>query len=198
MKLYAETRWKRAVQVVGDAGLLLWIGVWSFVGFRIHDLFALLAVPARRISRAGGELEAQMTEVSSSVSRLAVVGDVLREPFARAAGAGEYFRSAGAAQAQTLEEVAVWVGVAVAFVPILLLSGRYLPHRFRWVREASAASLLRGRPESDYLFAMRAVGRRSLREISGVTTDPTADLREGRFHDLAALELRHLGLRALR
>jgi hypothetical protein len=94
-----------------------------------------------------------------------------------------------------VHDLALWLGVLVAAVPVAALLVMWLPGRVAWAREAGAASRLRMGGADLELFALRAVANRSLRELYRVTNDPAGALRSGDYAGLAALELRSLGLR---
>lgn len=90
--------------------------------------------------------------------------------------------------------LALWLGVIVAALPILLVLLVWLPERVRWMRDASVAADLRDTGVDLRLFAHRAVANRSLRELRRATRDPGRALADGDFAVLAEIELRSLGL----
>ena len=196
MKLYAETAGLRVRQLLGDLGVLTWTALWVAAGLSLYRLVGKLAVPGARIERAGGDFAGDVAEIQQQVGRVPVVGDELQDPFGRLAGVGRTLADAGATQQEVVHQLALWLGVVVAAVPILALLLVWLPRRVTWVREAGAASRLRLDGADLELFAVRAVANRSLRQLYRVTPDPAGDLRAGAFEALADLELRALGLRA--
>ena len=196
MKLYAETAGLRTRQLLGDLGVLVWTALWVAAGLSLYRLVEKLAVPGARVERAGSNFAGDVAEIQQKVGRLPVVGDELRGPFGRLAGVGRTLADAGATQQEVVHQLALWLGVLVAAVPIIALLLTWLPRRVTWIREAGAASRLRLDGADLELFALRAVANRSLRELYRVTPDPAGDLRTGEFEALADLELRALGLRA--
>jgi hypothetical protein len=100
------------------------------------------------------------------------------------------------AQQEVVHQLALWLGVVVAAVPVVALLLVWLPHRVTWAREAGAAGRLRLDGADLELFAIRAVANRPLRQLHQVSPDPAGDLRAGEYEALAELELRALGLRA--
>ena len=196
MKLYAETAGLRARQVLGDLAALAWTAAWVWAGVALYRLVERLAAPGARVERAGSDFAGDVAEIQQKVGRLPVVGDELRDPFGRLAGVGRTLADAGATQQEVVHQLALWLGVVVAAVPIIALLLVWLPRRVTWIREAGAASRLRLDGADLELFALRAVANRSLRELHRVTPDPAGDLRTGEFEALADLELRALGLRA--
>jgi hypothetical protein len=195
VKLYAETAGLRARQLLGDLGVLAWTAVWVAAGLTLYRLVEKLAVPGARVERAGSDFAGDVAEIQQKVGRLPVVGNELRDPFGRLAGVGRTLADAGATQQEAVHQLALWLGVVVAAVPIVVLLLVWLPRRVAWAREAGAASRLRLDGADLELFAIRAVANRSLRELHRVTPDPAGALRAGEYQPLADLELRALGLR---
>jgi hypothetical protein len=196
MKLYAETAGLRARQLLGDLAVLAWTAAWVAAGLGLYRLVEKLAVPGQRIERAGSAFAGDVAEIQEKVGRVPVVGGELRDPFGRLAGAGRTLAEAGATQQEVVHQLGLWLGMAVAAVPVLALLLVWLPRRVAWAREAGAASRLRAAGADLELFALRAVANRPLRELHRVTPDPAGALRAGDHAGLAELELRALGLRA--
>ena len=195
MRLYAETAPRRARQLAGDLLVLAWTAAWVFAGRSLYLLVEKLAAPGRAVQRAGTSFATDAGEIQQKVARIPVVGDELRDPFGRLGGVGRTLADAGVTQQQVVHDLALWLGVLVAAVPVAALLVMWLPGRVAWAREAGAASRLRKGGADLELFALRAVANRSLRELYRVTPDPAGALRSGDYAGLAALELRALGLR---
>jgi hypothetical protein len=195
MRLYAETAPRRARQLVGDLLVLAWIAAWVFAGRSLYLLVEKLAAPGRAVERAGTNFATDAGEIQQKVARIPVVGGELRDPFGRLGGVGRALADAGVTQQQVVHDLALWLGVLVAAVPVAALLVMWLPGRVAWAREAGAASRLRMGGADLELFALRAVANRSLRELYRVTPDPAGALRAGDYAGLAGLELRSLGLR---
>ena len=196
MKLYAETAGLRARQLLGDLAVLAWTAAWVAAGLTLYRLVEKLAAPGARVEQAGSNLAADVAEIQQKVGRLPVVGGDLQDPFGRLAGVGRTLADAGATQQEVVHQLALWLGVVVAAVPIAVLLVAWLPRRVAWAREAGAAARLRLDGADLQLFALRAVAIRPLRELHRVTPDPAGDLRAGEYEALADLEMRALGLRA--
>jgi hypothetical protein len=196
VKLYAETAGLRARQVLGDLAVVAWTAAWVWAGVTLYRLVEKLAVPGARLEQAGGGFAGDVAEIQQKVGRLPVVGGELQGPFGRLAGLGQTLADAGATQQQVVHQLALWLGVLVAAVPIVALLLAWLPRRVAWAREAGAASRLRLAGADLELFALRAVANRPLRQLRRVTPDPAGALRTGDYEALADLELRSLGLRA--
>jgi hypothetical protein len=194
MKLYADPGPLRTRQLVRDLGVLAWCLVWIGLGRRATHLVDRLGGVGRSVEGAGGRFASTLDDVSGTIGRLPLVGDDLDGPFAGASGAGRALQHAGAAQADAVHTLALWIGVLVALVPIALVLWRVVPGRLAWAREATAAAALRLGADDLHLFALRAVVNRPLHQLQRVSNDPMADLAAGRHHALAGLELAALGL----
>jgi hypothetical protein len=195
VKLYAETSGLRARQVLGDLAVVAWTAAWVWAGVTLYRLVEKLAVPGARLEQAGGGFAGDVAEIQQKVGRVPVVGNELQGPFGRLAGVGQTLADAGATQQQVVHQLALWLGILVAAVPVVTLLLAWLPRRVSWAREAGAASRLRLAGADLELFALRAVANRPLRQLHRVTPDPAGALRAGEYEALADLELRALGLR---
>ena len=195
LKLYAEVPRFRNRQLLQDLGLLLWSVVWVRIGLHVYDLVLRLAEPGRTVERAGEGLSGTLADISSKVGEIPLVGGSLRAPFVAAGEAGAVLERAGVAQQEVVQDLAQWLGVLLAVIPISYVAYRYLPDRWRWVREASAASSIRIDAADLHLFALRAIARQPLYELQRVSPDPAAALASGDYEPLAALELGSLGLK---
>jgi len=195
VRLYAEITAMRVRQVAGDLAVLAWVVLWALAGITLHGLVDQLATPAAAVERAGEAFAGDVGDLQERVGRIPVVGDELRDPFGRLGGVGRVLSDAAATQQQVVHDLALWLGLAVALVPIAALLVVWLPRRVTWAREAGAASRLRLDAADLELFALRALANRPLRHLRRVTPDPAGALRAGDYAGLAELELRALGLR---
>jgi hypothetical protein len=196
VRLYAETAGLRARQLLGDLAVLAWTAAWVAAGIALYRLVEKLAIPGQRVEQAGSAFAGNVAEIQQTIGRVPVVGDQLKAPFGRLAGTGQTLADAGVTQQEVVHQLALWLGVAVAAVPVVALLLAWLPGRVSWAREAGAASRLRLDGADLELFAIRAVANRPLRQLHRVSPDPAAALRSGEYEALADLELRALGLRA--
>lgn len=198
MKLYAEMPRFRNRQLVQDAALLVWAYVWIRIGLHVKSLVDRLADPGQSIERAGDGFADTLFDISSKVADVPGLGGVLQAPFDAAGEAGLALERAGVAQQEVVHDVALWLGVLLALIPISYVLYKYLPDRLRWVREASAADRIRIDAADLQLFALRAVVRQPLYELNRVCEDPAAALQNGDYEPLARLELASLGLETSR
>jgi hypothetical protein len=114
-------------------------------------------------------------------------------------GLADQIAAAGTSQVHAVEHLAFWLGIAVAAVPVLVLAVVYLPSRWRFAREASAAQrFVDGSADLD-LFALRAMASQPLHRLAAVSDDPVRAWRTGDqtvVRALALLALRDAGLTA--
>lgn len=196
MRLYAAAPARCARQVLGDLLLLAWVAGWAWAGRETHEATLVLGRPGRTTASAADEMAGRFHDVEGRIGGIPGVGDDLAAPFRGAAEAAESLAAAGRAQAETVADVALLVGIAVFLVPVLLVVVLYVPLRVRFIRRATAARRFAGAdPE---LLALRALANRPLRALTRISPDPVAAWRAGDtqvIDALATLELRSLGLK---
>ncbi|MDQ3753085.1 MAG: hypothetical protein M3333_09410 [Actinomycetota bacterium] len=196
MKIYADTPRLRTRQIVIDAVFIGWVVLWIRLGVLVSSLVEKLSVPLRAVREPASDFAGALSDVSEAVLRLPVVGDELSKSFGSAADAGRSLASAGARQGQSVDRLAILLGVMLAALAVAYALGRYLPWRLAWIREASAATRIQIERSDLYLFALRALANRPLQELRRVTPDPAGAFAAGDYHALAELELEALGLKA--
>lgn len=201
MKLYADRPGRRLGQVLGD--LLVLLGVWWAVrlGRGTQERVAALAEPARDAEGAARDLGGTLRGAAGEVADTPVVGGAVARPFRELAAASRNLADAAQAYQDTVADVALFAGILVAAVPVLLLLVVWAPRRLGWVVEASAATRLRRRlgVQADELLAVRAVARAPIRRLARVDPAVLSGWRAGdpeATRRLARLELDDLGLRA--
>ncbi|MBE1878953.1 hypothetical protein [Myceligenerans pegani] len=207
MTLYAAAPARRARQLLGDLLFLAWTGAWTWAGLRAHDAVLELAAPGRATMNAAGDIAGQLRDVEDRIAGVPLVGDDLTGPFGGMASQADGLAAAGASLVETVGQLALAVGLAVALVPVLLVAVVHVPLRVRFVRRASAARrAVRQLSAGDgaraaalsELFALRALANQPVRKLAAITGDPVAAWRDGdeaAIRRLADLELRDLGVR---
>jgi len=174
--------------------LFIWIGV------RMHDLVANLAVLATGVRTAGDTISGGFESVSGAVQGVPVVGGPIADAFR---GAGEKTGGTLAGLGQQGEDavylLARTVGIITAGLPIIVLLVAVVPRRARGIREMTSARELSGidldDPERARMLAMRAAFGLPFRELVRYTRDPFGDLAEGRYDALVEAALADVGLR---
>lgn len=195
---YAETPTRRTRQIAADVIAALALLCCYWIGSSVYNLTGDLAAPGRSLESGGAVLAQRMTDAGNAVSNAPFIGDSLRQPFDQASGAGRSIEQAGVKQQEVVHSLAVTLGWVTGGVPALVVLALWLPKRLRFARRAAQAQRLVGGGAGLDLFAFRALARQPLAELARLNSDPTAGWRNrdpAVIEALAALELRHLGLR---
>jgi len=198
MKLYADHPGQRAVQVLADVAVLIWLVLWVWAGSAVHDATMELAGPGEQITESATGISGAMTDAGNVLDDLPLVGDEARDPFERASAAAERLAEAGRAEVRAVERLADGLGLVVALVPISIVAAFHLPARIRFVRRATAGARLVDATEDLDLFALRALAHQPLHVLARVSDDPAGAWRRrdrSVTDALAVLELRASGLR---
>ncbi len=181
-KLYAEVPALRTRQLLLDIAVLVRVVAWVRIGVWLNDLVEQLGGPGRSMAEAGHRIAGWRAPL-------------LRRELGPITSGGESLIRAGESQQEVVQTLALWLGVVVAALPIAWMLVRYMPGRLRRAQEMAAASSIREDPAAVQLFALRALARRSLRELRRADPDPVGAYGRGDYGALAALELSDLGFR---
>lgn len=198
MKIYADYSARRTRQLLGDVLLVLWTVGWVKFALIVHTATLALARPGERIAEAGGGLADGLRDVGATVGGVPLLGDEVGAPFVGAGDAADALAAAGDAQVEAVTQLALWLALAVAAIPILVVLAVYLPRRIRFVREASAGQRFIDAGEDLDLFALRAMARQPMHRLAQVSDDPAGAWRRrdaGVIRALANLELSESGMR---
>jgi hypothetical protein len=198
MQLYADAPARRALQLAGDVLLVVWVVGWLLLADVVRDATLALSAPGRRIEAAGGGLASRLREAGSAVGDLPLVGDEVRSPFDGAGRAADQIAAAGTSQVEAVHTLAFWLGLCVALIPITVMLVVYLPRRWRFVRQASAARRFVDSSADLALFALRAMANQPMHRLARVSADPVSAWRNGDpdvVRALATLELKESGVR---
>jgi hypothetical protein len=197
MKLYADSPARRLRQLLTDAALVVWTLAWILLAKGLYEVVLLLARPAQGLSDGGAGLADRLRAAGSAVDGTPLVGDELRAPLDDAGSAAERIASAGAAQVEAVERLALALALPVALIPVLLALAVHLTVRWHFVREASAGQRFVDSTTDLDLFALRALSNQPLHRLATVSPDPAAGWRDRDplvVRRLAELELRSTGL----
>lgn len=197
MKLYADSPTRRTRQVVTDLLVVIWVLSWLLIARVVHGTILLLAEPGEQIEAAGSGLADRLRDAGSTVAQAPLIGDELRGPLDGAGDAADRLAAAGTAQVEAVEQVALWLGLSVGAIPVLVALAIYLPLRWRFVREATAGQRFIDAAEDLDLFALRALARQPMHRLARISDDPAGAWRRREpavVHELAVLELREVGL----
>jgi len=198
MKLYSDIPARRTRQIIGDVWLVVWSILWIWIAVHLHGLIMNLATPGQAISDGATSLAGSIDSAGQSVSGLPVVGDSLAAPFSGMGDAARAMASAGAAEADAVSKLAMFLSIALAFLAIASYAIFWVPWRVNFIRKATAARELAHASDDLDLFALRALARQPLTVLVRIDPDPAAAWRRGDTRvtrALAELELRSEGLR---
>jgi hypothetical protein len=199
MKLYAERPGRVARQLLADLLGLAWLAGFGWAAAGARQLMLRLQVPANSLTNAGTSIGDAFAGAARTAAKVPFVGAQLAAALDTGRAAGQSLAGVGEQQLTTIAELATGTAVLVALVGALPALVLWLPLRIRYARLAGAAVACRERNAD--LLALRALTAVSVRRLRAVTEDPASGWRRNDpdvVRRLAALELRRLGLRALR
>lgn len=197
MKLYAERRPRALRQVGYDVLTVAWVTAWVWLGVRVHDRVSGSEDGARKIEKSGGDLAQHLHDAAGILSHTPLVGDKVRKPIDKAAGAATSLQHAGGDLADNLSRLGAAIGFEIALVPVLVAVFGWLFLRVGYARRAGRAVALRGRPGGPDLLALDALSRLPATKLAAVDTNPVQGWRDGDEETIEALStayLDHLGL----
>jgi hypothetical protein len=179
-----------------DLLVLTWAIVWIAIGITIGAFLARLGAVGDGLQDAGraigraGDAVAELSDVPLVGEGFASIATEIRE-------VGVETRQDGVEVKDDIHRLAWLVGASLALAPTLPILAIWLPPRVSRERERHALRRSLRTEEAAALgyLANRAVATRGFRELLAVSDDPVGDLAAGRYEELAALELAHLGLR---
>jgi hypothetical protein len=189
---------RRATHVL-DVLLAIWVAVWIAVGVLAGNELRELRRLSETVVGAGTALD-QTGRALEAIGEVPLVGEGPGELGRRVRESAAEVRAAGRSSSQSIHNLSVLLGLAIAVIPATPVLGFYLPLRLRRAREAGAVAdrLASGGldPGLEELLARRAIHTLPYHRLQMVSADPVADLEAGRFGRLAQAELRRLGLSA--
>ena len=196
MGLAFPTAGVRLVRVL-DVAAVLWVALWIvlalLVGREVRNLRELsdtVVTAGVAVEQTGG-LVRTLGNVPFLGSRVSGVADEVE-------AAGRSAQESGRDSRDSTENLSVLLALCIGLIPTLPLLGLYLPLRWTWTHEARAVRrALRFRPDDPLLtefLARHAVVNFSYDRLLAVSQQPYRDLEEGRYDELARLELERLGI----
>ena len=198
MKLYSDFPARRTRQILGDLFAVGLIGAWIWLGVFVYELVMNLSDFGVQMEDAGGQFRETMTEVSSTLGDVPLIGGGIRAPFDGASDAGAALEAAGVQQQVAVQQLATGLGVGIAVLPVLTILVIWLVPRIRFALKASATKKQLGAGASLDLLALRALSSQKLSTLTALDADPLAAWRRGDpqvVKALAQLELRSSGVR---
>lgn len=198
MHWYAETPTRRYIQIGIDLLMAGWIFGWVTIGIFAHDALNALAVPADSLRVAGSSLEDRMTTIATTIGDVPLVGDDLTTPFTGVAGVGGNLVSAGDSLETSVNQIALWAGLAIGGIPIIIVFALWLTLRIRYTRRAARLAAVRSNPEFVELLALRGLVNTRVDKLNQFGPELIQAWRDGdpqAQRHLANHELRRVGLK---
>lgn len=197
MKLYADQTSLFFRQLLADFLVAAWVVAWIWIGHVVHDGTLALAEPGHRIQASATSLGGSLRDAGGTLGDVPVIGGGVSEPFDRAADAADSIAAAGDSEVAAAEQLALWLGLSITLIPILVVLALYLPPRVRFVREAAAGQRFIDADPDLRLFALRAMTNQPMHVLARISDDPVTawQLNDGPVvRRLAVLELDAHGL----
>jgi hypothetical protein len=189
----------RAVRVL-DAALIVWIGVWIWMGVAIgHEVSSLTTlsdtvVTAGQAVRDTGQALKSLEDIPFIGNRIAGLERQITEAGSSAVASGQQSRG-------NVEDLALLLAFAIAVIPSVPVLAIYVPFRVSRFRDVRTIRRAARRAASDPAFeeflARRAAQHLPYHALREISPNPWRDLEEGRFRPLARAELARLGLERL-
>lgn len=199
MRLEASLLPKRRTTRVLDVLLTLWVALWIAIGVLAGDELRELRSLSETVVGAGTALD-QTGRALETIGEVPLVGEGPGELGRRVRESAAEVQAAGHSSSESIRNLGLLLGLAIAVIPATPVLGFYLPLRLRRAREAGALAerLAAGGldPGLEELLARRAIHTLPYHVLQAVSADPFEDLRAGRFDRLARAELGRLGLDA--
>ncbi len=200
LTLYPDVPRDRRAQIIRDLLVLALVIFFIWIGVKVYDLVAALAVLGSGVQEAGTSLQGGFDSVANAVSGVPVVGGPIADAFEGAGqGTGGNLADLGRQGEDAIMLLARTLGIVTALLPISVLLVAVVPRRVRGIREMTAARTVSDvdldDPERRRLLAMRAAFGLPFRELLPYTSDPFGDLTAGRYDALVAAALADVGLR---
>ncbi len=200
MKLYADTPVRACLQLASDLFALIWVFVWISAALSLREVILTLNRPGELMASTGEGFTEHMNTAAENVQQVPLAGDALAAPFGNLGETGESLSAAGDSFQETVASLSLTLPLLVAVLPLFLIAATWLPARARWISRATSTRRLSGlTPEArTRLLALRALSSASPARLMTVHPDPAGAWREddpATVTELAALELRRLGLR---
>ena len=205
--LYPERLPGRLGRLILDLLAVLWTAAWALAGYELYQAVIALQVVADGISSTGHTFNAWIQAFRSAtphnIPGLSSVLADLANSLQRSGG--DPLIHNGMEARERIHQLAIVLGILIALIPIVAVTGPYLRWRVRDVAELGAVDAFVGYAEgsgrvqeANAVLAHRAVALLPFHQLMRVSPDPVGDLAEGCHEALAAAMLRRAGMRPLR
>lgn len=183
--------------VAVDLLVIGWVALFVYLGVVVHDAVQELGVLTESVDTAGRAVDDTGRAIGSI--QVPVIGGAIGSVSREIQAAGQSVIVGAASGRASIDRLAMMLGLLVALLPSLPLLAWYGPPRLGRGLEVRAVEAAleegSGDPLLEHLLAQRAVVHLSFRELRRVSARPWEDLERGRVADLAAAELRRVGVR---
>ncbi len=170
LTLYADLPARRALQVLGDVGLLLWVWLWVVLAGKVRDATLELRGPG-----AGSTPRPPTSPGACATRGRRSAGSARRRRRAQALRRGRLggarARRGRARPGRRTESLAHWLFWVVLLLPVLVVAWSYLPGRVAFVRRATAGRRFLDSGADLDLFALRAMAHQPLHVLARVDDD---------------------------
>ena len=204
VRLYPETSRQLARTLAHGALVLILLVLFAWIGLKVQDAVAELAVLGRGVNEAGTTVQGGFEAAAAGVDSVPVIGDELADALAGAGeGTGGNVAELGREGEDRVQDLADLLGLVTFLVPAILVLAFTLPSRLRQIRNLTAADRLLVEPDAALtgerrrLLAMRAAFSLPYPTLARYTEDPLGDLATGRYDALVTAALDDAGLRPL-
>lgn len=177
-----------------DAALAAWTVAWLVLAFFVARGVRDLAQLSATMGLAGQAIE-EVGHVVRALGQVPLVQVGLDVLARRIEEAGASAQRSAAASRESVETLAILLGVAVGLLPALPVLGLYVPLRLGHVRERRAVRAALAAGDAEELLALRALASLPLDRARALSPHPLRDVAEGRTRALADAELARLGVR---
>ncbi len=185
----------RTVRLV-DAFLIVWAIAWVVLAISVSREVQVLRGLSTTVVKAGVAVRTTGTALGQLRS-LPIIGRDIGPVANQAREAGRSAIVSGRDTRDSVDRLALLLGIAVGGVPTLPLLALYVPWRLRWSRDRRAIQRALAEdddPRFEDLLAQRAIAHCSYEDIREILTRTGHDRRNGDRALLANQELRRLGI----
>lgn len=195
MRLYPDIPARRTATLARDAATIVLVLLFAFLGLKVHDAVASLAVLGRGVHDAGGAVQSGFSSAADAVDDVPLVGGEVAGGLRDAGeGTGGNVADLGARGERDVYRLANLLGLLLFVLPTAVLLWRVVPGRIDQVRKLTAAERVLGGAD-ERAVAMRAAFSLPYGVLLRYTRDPLGDLTAGRHDALVAAALEDAGLR---
>jgi hypothetical protein len=182
-----------ALDVVLGVWVVVWIGLGVAIGLELSDLTSL-----SHTAIVSGQAVESIGRSLGVLGNVPLVGGALAGVADQVQAAGASAIHGGMSSQSSIQTLSVLLAIAVALLPSVPVLGFYLPVRLDLRREANAlreAVALHGAdPAFQAFLAQRAINSLGYHRLRRVAAVPWAEPSAGSTAELAAAELRRLGI----